>query len=179
MIIGLTVFLFGIDQGLEPIGQGIGSTLTHSNSYAIIITVSLILGFFISFAEPDLHILAKQVDGVTSGQFDNIYMVVVVSIGLGVMMTLGILRILRDVRLKYVFTIAYGLIFVLSLFSTSDFLAIAFDASGATTGAITVPFYACAGCRSVIYEKRQQGKRGRQLRFGRHFILKGRRFSAS
>lgn len=140
MIIGLTVFLFGIDQGLEPIGQGIGSTLTHSNSYAIIITVSLILGFFISFAEPDLHILAKQVDGVTSGQFDNIYMVVVVSIGLGVMMTLGILRILRDVRLKYVFTIAYGLIFVLSLFSTSDFLAIAFDASGATTGAITVPF---------------------------------------
>ncbi len=140
VIIGLTVFLFGIDQGLEPIGQGIGSTLTHSNSYAIIITVSLILGFFISFAEPDLHILAKQVDGVTSGQFDNIYMVVVVSIGLGVMMTLGILRILRDVRLKYVFTIAYGLIFVLSLFSTSDFLAIAFDASGATTGAITVPF---------------------------------------
>lgn len=140
IIIGLTVFLFGIDQGLEPIGQGIGNTLTHTNSYAIIITVSLILGFFISFAEPDLHILAKQVDGVTSGQFDNIYMVVVVSIGLGVMMTLGILRILRDVRLKYVFTIAYGLIFVLSLFSTSDFLAIAFDASGATTGAITVPF---------------------------------------
>ena len=140
IIIGLKVFLFGIDQGLEPIGQGIGNTLTHTNSYAIIITVSLILGFFISFAEPDLHILAKQVDGVTSGQFDNIYMVVVVSIGLGVMMTLGILRILRDVRLKYVFTIAYGLIFVLSLFSTSDFLAIAFDASGATTGAITVPF---------------------------------------
>ena len=56
------------------------------------------------------------------------------------MMTLGMLRILRGVRLKYVFTIAYGLIFVLSLFSTSDFLAIAFDASGATTGAITVPF---------------------------------------
>ncbi len=67
-------------------------------------------------------------------------MVVVVSIGIAVMMTLGMLRILKNVRLKYVFTGAYGLIFILSMFSTSDFLAIAFDASGATTGAITVPF---------------------------------------
>lgn len=140
IIIGLTVFLFGIDIGLEPIGQGIGYTLAHTNSYAILITVSLILGFFISYAEPDLHILANQVDSVTAGVFDNIYMVVVVSIGLGIMMTLGMLRILKGVRLKYVFTAAYGLIFILSLFSSSDFLAIAFDASGATTGAITVPF---------------------------------------
>ncbi|NLW01900.1 MAG: DUF1538 domain-containing protein [Clostridiaceae bacterium] len=140
VIIGLTVFLFGIDQGLEPIGQGIGNALTHSNSYAVLITISLVLGFFISYAEPDLHILANQVDGVTSAQFDNILMVVVVSAGLGIMMTLGMLRILKGVRLKYVFTAAYGLIFILSQFSSADFLAIAFDASGATTGAITVPF---------------------------------------
>lgn len=140
VILGLTVFLFGIDQGIEPIGHGIGGAITRSNSYAVVITVSLILGFFISFAEPDLHILAKQVDSITSGQFDNILMVVAVSIGIGVMMTLGMLRILRDVRLKYVFAGAYGLIFILSLFSSADFLAIAFDASGATTGAITVPF---------------------------------------
>jgi hypothetical protein len=140
VIIGLTIFLFGIDQGLEPIGQGIGNAMAHSNSYAVLITISLILGFFISYAEPDLHILAKQVSSVTSGQFNNILMVVVVSLGLGVMMTLGMIRIIKGVRLKYVFTGAYALIFILSLFSTSDFLAIAFDASGATTGAITVPF---------------------------------------
>ena len=140
VIIGLTIFLFGIDQGLEPIGHDIGNAITHSNRYAVIITASLILGFFISFAEPDLHILAKQVSGVTSGQFNNILMVAVVSAGLGVMMTLGLMRILRSVRLKYVFAAAYGLIFILALLSTSDFLAISFDASGATTGAITVPF---------------------------------------
>ncbi len=140
VIIGLTIFLFGIDQGIEPIGHDVGNAIMYSNSYAILITISLILGFFISFAEPDLHILANQVDGVTSGQFDNILMVVAVSVGIGAMMTLGMLRILKEVRLKYVFAGAYGLIFILSLFSTSDFLAIAFDASGATTGAITVPF---------------------------------------
>ncbi|NLV62831.1 MAG: DUF1538 domain-containing protein [Clostridiaceae bacterium] len=140
VIIGLTVFLFGIDQGLEPIGHGIGNALTHSKSYAVIITICLVLGFFISYAEPDLHILAGQVDSVTSGQFDQTLMVIVVSVGLGVMMTLGMLRILKGVQLKYVFTAAYGLILILSYFSSSDFIAIAFDASGATTGAITVPF---------------------------------------
>ena len=140
VIIGLTVFLFGINQGLEPIGNGVGNTITHLNSYAVIITVSLILGFFISYAEPDLHILANQVDSVTSGQFENTLMVIAVSVGIGVMMTLGMLRILKDIRLKYVFTGTYALIFILSLFTSSDFLAIAFDASGATTGAITVPF---------------------------------------
>jgi len=140
VIIGLTIFLFGIDQGLEPIGHDIGNAITHSNRYAVIITVSLILGFFISFAEPDLHILAKQVDSVTSGQFNDMLMVAVVSVGIGVMMTLGLLRILKNVRLKYVFTGAYALILILSIFSSPDFLAISFDASGATTGAITVPF---------------------------------------
>jgi hypothetical protein len=140
VIIGLTVFLFGIDQGLEPIGHGIGNTLVHSRSFAIIITICLVLGFFISYAEPDLRILANQVDGVTAGQFDNILMVVVVSVGIATMMTLGMLRILKGVALKFVFTAAYGLIFILSLFSSFDFIAIAFDASGATTGAVTVPF---------------------------------------
>ncbi|HHU78134.1 MAG: DUF1538 domain-containing protein [Caldicoprobacterales bacterium] len=140
IVIGLTVFLFGIDQGLEPIGHNIGSSLAHSKGYASIITISLILGFFISYAEPDLHILAGQVDAVTLGLFGKTLMVVVVSIGLGVMMTLGMLRILRSVPLKFVFTAAYGLIFILSIFSSVDFIAIAFDASGATTGAITVPF---------------------------------------
>ena len=159
VIIGLTVFLFGIDQGLEPIGQGIGKTVTRSNSYAILITISLILGFLISFAEPDLRILANQVDSVTSGQFDNILMVIAVSIGLGVMMTLGMLRIPKGVRLKYVFAGAYVLIFILSLFSSSDFLSIAFDASGATTGAITVPFMlALAAGVSAIRKDSRMGE---------------------
>ena len=116
VIIGLTIFLFGIDQGIEPVGHNIGNTMAQSGSFAAITTVCLILGFFISYAEPDLHILANQVGNVTSGRFDKTLMVVVVSIGIGVMMTLGMLRILKEIRIKYVFTAAYGLIFILSIF---------------------------------------------------------------
>jgi len=87
VVAGLTIFLFGIDQGLEPIGNFAGRVITRSNSYPILITASLILGFFISFAEPDLHILAKQVNQVTGGAFNNWIMVTAVSVGIGVMMT--------------------------------------------------------------------------------------------
>ena len=153
------MFLFGIDKGLEPIGHDIGNSLVHLKSYTVIITICLVLGFFISYAEPDLHILAGQVDSVTSGQFGQILMVVVVSVGIAVMMTLGMLRILKGVHLKFVFTAAYGLILILSLFSSSDFIAIAFDASGATTGAITVPFMlALAGGISAMKADSKSGE---------------------
>ena len=140
VIIGLTIFLFGIDQSIDVIGHNIGNFLVQKGKIALVIVVGLVLGFFISFAEPDLHILANQVSDVTSGQFGRWLMVTAVSIGIGVMMTLGMLRILKNVALKTTFMLAYGLIFILSFFSTPDFLAIAFDASGATTGALTTPF---------------------------------------
>ena len=97
-LIGLTIFLFGISQGIEPIGHDVGNAITHINIYSVVITIIPDTWVFISYAEPDLHILAKQVASVTSGQFDNILMVVVVSIGIGVMMTLGMLRILKTSR---------------------------------------------------------------------------------
>ena len=159
VLLGLTIFLFGIDLSIEPIGRTIGKRLTQSNLLGIVITVSLILGFFISYAEPDLHILANQVASVTQGQFPATLMVIVVSIGIGIMMTLGLIRILYSVPLKFVYLGAYGIIFVLSLFSSSEFLAIAFDASGATTGAITVPFIlALAGGVSAIKKDSETGE---------------------
>ncbi|NLL90888.1 MAG: DUF1538 domain-containing protein [Ruminococcaceae bacterium] len=140
VIIGLTVFLFGIDQSIDPIGHGIGNMLAQSGKASLVLVTGVVLGFFISFAEPDLHILARQVSDITEGQFGHMVMVIVVSIGIGVMMTLAMFRILKNFPLKYTFLLAYGLIFILSMFSSSDFLAIAFDSSGATTGALTTPF---------------------------------------
>ncbi len=158
--IGLTLFLFGIDQGLDPIGHGIGNALAHSRSFAVIIAICLVLGFFISYAEPDLRILAGQVDSVTSGQFGQLLMIVVVSVGLAVMMTLGMLRIVQGTRLRYVFLAAYGLILVLSLLSSPDFIAIAFDASGATTGALTVPLMLAMAGGISVFKKRRRSDEG-------------------
>lgn len=140
VILGLSIFLFGVDIGVTPIGTLMGSSLTKSNKVWIVGVGGLILGFFISVAEPDLHILAGQIDGVTSGLISKLSIVIVVSIGIAVMLTLGLFRIVYNKPLYKMLTVIYLIIFGLSVFTSSEFLAISFDASGATTGAMTVPF---------------------------------------
>jgi len=140
IIVGLSIFLLGVDIGITPIGNLMGSTLTKSNKLWIIGLASLLLGFFISVAEPDLHILAGQVEAATSGATLKFEIVIIVSVGIAALMSFGLLRIVYNIPLYKILTVIYLIIFVFSLFTSSEFLAIAFDASGATTGALTVPF---------------------------------------
>lgn len=140
IIIGLTIFLLGVDIGISPVGVHMGLSLPKSNKIWIVAVGGLFLGFFICIAEPDLNILAGQVEAVTSGLISKVLILVVVSVGMGVMLSLGLLRIVFNIPLYKVLTVTYLIILVFSFFSSSEFLAIAFDSSGATTGALAVPF---------------------------------------
>ncbi|MBP1755085.1 MAG: hypothetical protein H6Q59_1483 [Firmicutes bacterium] len=140
IVFGLTIFLVGVDLGITPIGNHMGGTLAKTNRIWIVAVVGLILGFFVSVAEPDLHILAAQVDAVSSGLISKGSIVVVVSIGISVLLAIGLGRIVYNFPLYRILTIIYFIIFVLACFTSREFLAISFDASGATTGALTVPF---------------------------------------
>lgn len=140
IIIGLSIFLIGVDIGITPIGQSMGAAIAKSNKLWIVLIAGLALGFFISIAEPDLHILANQVDLVTSGQISKTVIVVVVSIGIGALISVGLARIVFNFPLYKLLAGLYFIILVLALFTSPEFLAISFDASGATTGALTVPF---------------------------------------
>ena len=137
---GLSVFLLGVDLGVSQIGHLMGSVLVKSNKVLIIGIVGLILGFFISIAEPDLHVLANQIDLVTSGTISKISILVIVSIGIAILMTIGLFRIIFNLSLQKILIGMYSLVLVFSFFSSPEYLAIGFDASGATTGAMTVPF---------------------------------------
>ncbi len=140
IILGLTIFLIGVDIGITPIGNRMGSAIVKTNRIWIVVVAGLLLGFFISVAEPDLHILAEQVDAVSAGMISKLSIVLVVSLGIAVMLSLGMLRIVYDFPLYIMLAILYGLILILSFFTSQEFMAVAFDASGATTGALTVPF---------------------------------------
>jgi len=140
VIIGLALFLLGVDVGIAPIGQLTGSALAKSDRFSLVIGAGLLFGFLISAAEPDLHILAGQVDEATASGIPKLPLVAVVSLGICVMLTIGLVRIVRNLSLKLILSLMYGVIFLLALFTGPVFLAISFDASGATTGALTVPF---------------------------------------
>lgn len=164
IIIGLAVFLLGTDIGITPIGNYLGKGATKSNKVWVVVIAGLFLGFFISIAEPDLHILANQINTVTGGIVPSSTILVAVSIGIAVMMTVGILRIVFNIPLFKILTGVYFLIFILALFTSSEFLAISFDASGATTGALTVPFM--LSLSSGISSMKKNGKASEKDSFG-------------
>lgn len=159
MMIGMPIFLSGVDLSIDPIGTILSRFLLNTGKMSIILGGSLFLGFVISVAEPDLHILANQVNDVTGGNITRSSMILVVSMGIGTLVALAIYRIIRRIKLKYFFTAIYLLIFALGLFSDSNFLAIAFDASGTTTGSLTVPFLlAMASGASAMTRSRRKSE---------------------
>lgn len=140
IIVGLAIFLLGVDVGITPIGHKMGSAITKSNKLWIVLVAGITLGFFISIAEPDLHILAGQIALVTSGSISKLTIVVVVSIGIAALLAIGLARIMFNIPLYKLLTLLYFMIAGLAIFTSPEFLAISFDSSGATTGALTVPF---------------------------------------
>ena len=88
IVLGLSFFLVGVDIGIMPLGSHTGSALAKSNKLWIVVIGGIILGFFISIAEPDLMILANQVDVVTMGQISGMSIIVFVSAGFAVILSL-------------------------------------------------------------------------------------------
>ncbi len=139
IIIGLAFFLAGVEIGVTPIGHFLGGKLLRSGKLVILLASSIALAFFISVAEPDLRILASQVDLVSGGAIPKFLLVIVVSLGFATLMSVGMIRIIRNIPVYIVMLVIYGVILILSFFVSPEFLSVAFDASGATTGALAVP----------------------------------------
>ena len=145
VIIGLAVFLFGAELGVGPIGNLMGKDVAQSNSTLYVAVLGFILGFLITIAEPDLQILAKEVASASGGIITSAMILIFVSVGVGLMVAVGLLRIMYGKPLNRIFTLFYLLILVLGVTISEEFLAISVDASGATTGAMTTPFILALG----------------------------------
>ena len=136
--LGLIILLFGIELAILPLGDLMGTVFVKSNKLWFIILTIFILGFFSNFAEPDVKVLADQFALVTNNLISVNTIRALVAVGAGIMLALGAVRIVKNYSLRLVLVISYIIAFALA-FLSPDFMAIAFDASGAATGAITVP----------------------------------------
>ncbi len=141
LLIGLAVFLLGVDLAMAPIGDHMAQELATSKTALKLAFFSFLLGFLVTVAEPDLLILGEQVQTASGGAINAFFMVYVVSAGVGLLIALGTFRLLSG-RVSYALFmgLAYGVILILSFLVSEEFLAISFDSSGATTGALTTPF---------------------------------------
>ncbi len=140
ILAGMMFFTLGTEISMTPMGERVGSSLTQSRNLFLIVILSFLLGLIITISEPDLQVLAGQVPAVPS-----IILILSVACGVGVFLVIALLRMLFSVPLPPLLIAFYVLIFALSAFVPKDFLNIAFDSGGVTTGPMTVPFIMALG----------------------------------
>ena len=121
-------------------GERIGSSLTKSRKVWLIALVGFLLGFIITISEPDLQVLAEQVPSIP-----NRVLICSVACGVGVFLVIALLRMLVGIALPHLLIGFYLVVFVIAFFVSPDFLGIAFDSGGVTTGPMTVPFIMALG----------------------------------
>ncbi len=140
LIVGMGLFTLGADTAMTPIGERVGAHMTKSRKLWVVIIISLLMGIIITVSEPDLQVLANQVPSVP-----NAVLVGAVAIGVGIFLVIALLRILFKIPLNKLLIISYFVVFILACFVPEDFLAVAFDSGGVTTGPMTVPFIIALG----------------------------------
>ena len=140
LILGMGMFTLGADLSMTPVGEHIGSAVTRSRKLWFIVLMSFLVGAIVTISEPDLQVLAEQVPGIP-----NAVIVFAVAAGVGLFLVIAMLRILFRMRLSYLLIGFYALVFLLSCFVPREFLAVAFDSGGVTTGPMTVPFIMALG----------------------------------
>ncbi len=140
LVFGLGFFTMGAEHAMTRMGALMGARLTRSRRTPLILGLSFVIGVLITVAEPDLQVLAGNVPNI-----DSFVLILTVSLGVGLYLTVCMWRILRGVPLKYVLLASYALVFALALFEDPNYLSVAFDAGGVTTGPMTSPLIMALG----------------------------------
>ena len=153
LVLGMGLFTLGADSSMLEIGKKAGSRLTQSKNIWLIAFISFIIGVIVTVAEPDLQILAAQVEGIKP-----MVLILSVAAGVGIFLTAAMLRIVFGVSFKIMLAVLYPLVFVLALcFVDKSFWALSFDAGGVTTGPMTVPFIMALGVGVAAIHKGKKG----------------------
>jgi hypothetical protein len=142
---GLILFLWGVQAALLPIGELIGASLPRLGKAWLVVFFGIILGFAATVAEPDVRVLAMQVDRVSNGEISKNFLIYTVAAGVAFFVGLAMLRIILSIPISYLLVASYGLVFLLAAFTPAHFLPVSFDAGGVTTGPMTVPFILALG----------------------------------
>lgn len=140
LFIGVALFSIGTENAMSKIGEIVGSHMTKQTNFAIMILIILLLGVFITIAEPDLSVLAERLHSI-----DNYLFIGLVGLGVGIFLVIGVLRILFQKSLKVWLLAFYALIFALAILVDESFIPLTFDSGGVTTGPVTVPFILALG----------------------------------
>ncbi len=145
LIIGIGLFNLGADLAMTPMGEHVGGGLSKTGNLKLLFFVCFVMGLAITIAEPDLSVLASQVSDVINGTL----LIVVVGIGVGLFLTLSVIKIVfrqsLSALLMFFYLVLFAFTALVAVLGNERFLSLAFDSGGVTTGPITVPFVMALG----------------------------------
>ena len=153
IIVGISLFTFGSEVSMELIGEKIGNILVKKSRLFISCILIFIIGIVITVAEPDLKVLAEQMTSIP-----NIILILSVGIGVGMFLVFAVLKTKYNINLTKVLIFAYIIIFLILFITPNEFIPLAFDSGGVTTGPISVPFIVAlgVGLASVNVSKKEK-----------------------
>ena len=137
--IGLTLFLTGVTSRYLPTATMLGATIANGYEWALA-PISLIVGFFLVFAEPAVHVLNKQVEDITDGVISRKTMLISISIGVSVAMLLVVMRAILHINFLWIIAPLTLIMIVLCIFAPNLFVSIAFDSGGVAAGSLSASF---------------------------------------
>ncbi len=160
-ILGMCIFNLGLTYGLNRLGDNAGTLVPTAFMevagmptsplyvYGVGLCLALVFAWFLGFgatlAEPALSALGMTTENLTNGVFKKKTLVNAVSIGVGFGLAVGVAKLIFDIPLIWLIIPGYLLAMVLTFFSTEEFVNIAWDSAGVTTGPITVPLVLAMG----------------------------------
>jgi hypothetical protein len=156
VVIGLSMFIEGLERALFPIGEGMAHALSRKGSLFWLLIFSFTLGFSTTVAEPALIAVSSEAANIAieggliensakSRDYYSLGLRLTVAFSVGFAILLGVLRILRNWPLHYMIIGGYGIVMLMTLFAPKEIIGLAYDAGGVTTSTITVPLVTALG----------------------------------
>jgi hypothetical protein len=140
-LIGLIIFLLGVNAGFMEVGIEIGQILVNNENKIYILLTGFAIGFFTVMAEPAVYVLTHQIEDITSGYIKRKAVLIFLAIGVGIALLLSVIRIITPgIELWHYLLPGYIIAFILSIFTPNLFVGIAFDGGGVATGPLTATF---------------------------------------
>ncbi len=156
VVLGLTFFIYGLEMGLFPIGEGMAEALARKGSLPWLMAFAFLLGFGTTVAEPALILVSSEAANVAAvggmivdseaakqSYANGLRYTVAISVGLAIL--IGVIRILKGWPIQYLIIGGYIGVVVMTLFAPDEIIGLAYDAGGVTTSTVTVPLVTALG----------------------------------
>jgi hypothetical protein len=144
VMVGITLFLTGADEGIIPAGHAVGEKLSHGRSLAFMIAIVFVISFLVTFADPDVMIFGDTVSeafpplNVTEFMF-------MISAGVGFLVVVAALKIRFNISQRRILIAGYGIVLILALMVPPEYFAMCFDAGTVSMGPISIPVIVALG----------------------------------